>query len=88
MSRENPHVRTVVNGTLDGAKKYPVTSKGTFREGRRTYPTDGKDSVYLCPDLISERDGKKVSLAKVLDEVGVKPGATIDVDIVGNRWAI
>ena len=28
-----------------------VTTAGTFEGGIITYPTDGKDSVYLCPDL-------------------------------------
>jgi hypothetical protein len=51
-----------------------------------TYPTDGKDSVYLCPDL--KQDGKKISLAKVLSQIGVKAGDTVKVNITGNTWSI
>lgn len=65
-----------------------LTAAGTFRGGILTYPTDGKDSVYLCPDLISEQDSRRISLAKVLSEIGVKPGDTVNVTITGNTWSI
>ncbi|HEY3827269.1 MAG TPA: hypothetical protein VGL82_22100 [Bryobacteraceae bacterium] len=65
-----------------------VTAAGTYRGGILTYPTDGKGSVYLCPDLISDQDKKKISLAKVLSEIGVKPGDTVNVKITGNTWSI
>ena len=65
-----------------------VTAAGTFRGGIRTYPSDGKGSVYLCPNLISEQDGKKISLTKLLGEIGVKPKDTVNVEITGNTWVI
>jgi len=64
-----------------------ITTAGTLRGGILTYPTDGKDAVYLCPDLVSE-DGKKVSLAKVLSEIGVNPRDTVNVEITGSTWRI
>ena len=64
-----------------------VTSSGTFQGGIRTYPSDDKESVYLCPDLYRS-NGVKVSLAKVLDEVGIKPKDTVKVRVEGNKWII
>jgi hypothetical protein len=64
-----------------------VTSSGTFQGGIRTYPSDDKESVYLCPDLYRS-NGAKVSLAKVLDEVGIKPKDTVKVRVEGNKWII
>ena len=67
-----------------------ITPAGTYRGAIRTYPTDGKykDSVYLCPDLISDKDNRKISLAKMLSEIGVKARDTVNVDIDGSTWRI
>lgn len=65
-----------------------ITSAGTYHGGILTYPTDGKDSVYLCPDLFSDKDNTKISLAKMLSEIGVKAGDTVNVDINGGIWRI
>lgn len=42
MSRQNPHVKNTVDGTLDGARKYPVKIILTLRElwGTNTVPDD------------------------------------------------
>jgi hypothetical protein len=67
-----------------------IISAGTYRGGILTYPTNGKykDSVYLCPDLISDKDNRKISLAKMLSEIGVKARGTVNVDIDGSTWRI
>jgi hypothetical protein len=63
-----------------------LTTTGTYRGGLRTY--ERSRSVYLCRDLISERDGSKVSLAKVLKENGIAPGTEINVRVGDGCWTI
>ena len=70
-------------------KREPVrvlTATGAYRGGLRMYQRSR--SVYLCPDLISERDGSKVSLAKVLKENGIEPRDEINVRIGDGCWKI
>jgi hypothetical protein len=52
-----------------------LTPQGRFQGGLRDYR--GRGQPYLCPDLISEKGGRKVSLARVLKDNGVSPGDTI-----------
>lgn len=60
-----------------------VTTNGKFQGGIRT----AKSGVrYLCPDLISEHDRSKVSLTRILKEVGIMPKDNIEVEIVGDEW--
>ena len=47
----------------------------------RTYPRTG--DVYICPDLVAERDDRKTSLAKVLKDLGVKPDGEVQITIDG-----
>jgi hypothetical protein len=63
-----------------------LTATGMYRGGLRTLQQ--AQSVYLCPDLISEWDGSKVSLARILKENGIKPKDEVNVRIEGGRWAI
>jgi hypothetical protein len=60
-----------------------LTATGLYRGGLRTL-----QQAYLCPDLISEWDGSKVSLARILKENGIKPKDEVNVRIEGGRWAI
>lgn len=63
-----------------------LAGTGTYRGGLRTNPTS--QSVYLCPDLISEQDGSKISLARILKENGFEPKAEINVRIEDGRWEL
>jgi hypothetical protein len=40
----------------------------------------------LCGNLISEDDRSRVSLTRILKEVGIKPKESIEVEIVGEEW--
>ncbi len=58
-----------------------ITRTGRYRAGMRTYPRTG--DVYICPDLVAERDDRKTSLAKVLKDLGVKPDGEVQITIDG-----
>ena len=63
-----------------------ATLTGRYRGGLRTLQQS--NSVYLCPDLITESDGTKISLAKILKENGIEPKDEIDVRIHDDEWEI
>ena len=58
-----------------------------FQGGLRTYPSKRGD-VYVCPDLLSDGDGTKISLAKVLKEFGIEPKSEVSVRIDNGVWEI
>lgn len=60
---------------------------GIFQGGLRTYPGKRKE-VYICPDPLSEKDGTKISLAKVLSAFRLKPKSEVDVQISNGAWEI
>lgn len=57
-----------------------VTPRGTYGGGLRTYART--EEPYLCPDLNSQQDGARVSLAKVLRENGINIFAGRGRDLV------
>jgi hypothetical protein len=77
IKKPEPHIREPI---------LVVTATGAYRGGLRTIPSTG--DVYLCPDLRSERDGRKVSLARILKDKGIEPRSKIDVRISDGRWEI
>jgi hypothetical protein len=62
------------------------TRMGSFKGGLRMYMNSGQ--VYVCPDLRSEPDGRKVSLARVLKDSGVEPKQHVDVFVHDNVWQL
>ena len=63
-----------------------VTGHGRFQGGLRDL--QGKGWPYICPDLISEKDGRKVSLARILKDNGIVPKDTISVRVSGGIWEL
>ena len=61
-----------------------VTPQGKYLGGLRN--NQGCGWPYICPDLYV--DGRKVSLARILKDNGISPGATIMVLVSGQTWQI
>jgi hypothetical protein len=61
------------------------TKAGVYTAGLRTYPPNGQ--AYICPDLISD-DGTKVSMAKVLKELGIESRVRLNVLVDDGKWEI
>jgi hypothetical protein len=49
---------------------------------------DAEGWVYVCPNLVSARDGSTVSLASILNDNGIKPRDTIKVRVVDRNWQL
>jgi hypothetical protein len=79
IKKPEPHVREPV---------LVVTATGVYRGGLRTLPPNRPGDTYLCPDLSSESDGLKVSLARILKDKGIESRDEIDVRISDGRWEI
>lgn len=59
-----------------------VTARGRYQGGIR----QSKDGTpYLCCNLMSEA-GEKISLTRLMKDVGIEPKDLIDVEIVGEEW--
>lgn len=54
-----------------------VTKLGSYKAGLITYPPSGE--VYISPTLYAEKSGKRTTLAKVLDEMGIRPREDVRV---------
>ena len=63
-----------------------VTPQGRYLGGLRD--NQGRGWPYLCPDLVSEKDGHKVSLARILKDNGISPGDTISVRVSDRTWEL
>ena len=59
-----------------------VTARGRY-QGGILQRKDG--TPYLCCDLKSEA-GVKISLTRLMKDVGIEPKDLIDVEIVGEEW--
>jgi hypothetical protein len=61
------------------------TPTGIYDGGIRNY--QGR-SPYICPNLVSQKDGKKVSLARVLKDNGVKPRDSVTIRVSDSTWTL
>ena len=61
------------------------TRTGIYDGGIRNY--QGR-LPYVCPNLVSRKDGKKVSLARVLKDNGVKPRDKVKIRISDSTWTL
>jgi hypothetical protein len=62
------------------------TPQGRYQGGLRNH--QGCGWPYICPDLVSEKSGRKVSLARILKDNGISPGDTISVRVSHPTWEL
>jgi hypothetical protein len=61
-----------------------LTPQGRYQGGLRGWD----DWVYVCPDLVSEKGSRPVSLAKILKDNDISPRDTIPVQVADRNWEI
>ena len=94
ISQEDGLVRTELNVRRDSwddvhavyRRRLPVTvvtSNGKFAGGIRKR-NDGMP--YLCGNLRSEPDGTKISLTRLLKDIGIEPSQKVEVEVVDGKW--
>src|SRR5882724_7436446 len=60
-----------------------LTQHGSYRGGLRSY----HGSVYVCPDLRSDKN-RKVTLARILKDNGIEPRQRIALRVADRDWEL
>jgi hypothetical protein len=61
------------------------TQAGSYDGGIRSYKGRW---AYVCPNLVSRKDGRRVSLARILKGNGIKPRDKVTIRISDSTWTL